>query len=145
MATSKDRLDKIAQSLNPKQAVIAWMEEVLREEGFRRARPSAGDDPFRVSLNYVFQVRQHQGVVTQIAKEYFDGHPVLWKSLAEQLATFDKNLHEIDCMWKLVEGGESFRKLGRQRKTGRRNAQIHILPVYHRSGESECAFNFGRN
>lgn len=203
MATSKGRLDKIAESLTPKQAVIAWMEEAhskfatkeeylawlgkhpeeplplerlteqvetairkrmkgeppdklqtevrrakheavflfclqenvnlsfqcearslgllcvvaaepvrnaLRDQRSRRTRPSAGDDPFRAWQTYVFEVRGHQGVVDQIAKQYFDGHPVLWKSLAEHLEMLGQSLHEIDDAWKCVDLGESLRE-----------------------------------
>ncbi len=211
MATIKSRLDKIENSLTPKQAVVAWMEEAhkfatpddyvdwlakhpgeqlplnrladqvelatykwmkgaprdelervirnqVREVAFlfflqrrvnlgfqcelrslrllavlafehvrtasqeqrrsRRTPPSVVNDPFREAGSLAFEVLGHKGVVEDVANKYFDGHPVLFRGLAEDLAQLVEEVHTIRDEYKSLALQESLYRKGKERRVG---------------------------
>jgi len=72
-----------------------------RERRSKRTPRTAADDPLGTSnpSGLAFEVLGHKGVVEDVAKKYFDGHPVLFKDLAEELAKLVEAVRTIRDGW----------------------------------------------
>lgn|GEM_PF-3944211 len=99
-----------------------------RERRSKRTLRSAGDDPFRNMKpgSLAFEVLGHKGVVEDVAKKYFDGHPVLFRGLAEELAQVVQVVHTIRNEWKSLALREARYRKGEERRVAAgREYRIH--------------------
>ncbi len=109
------------RALKPQAAFqLAHVITASRKRRSKRTQRTAGDDLFRNSdpSGFALEVLWHKGVVENVANKYFDGHPVLFKGLAEELASLVEVVHLIRDEWKRLALRESRYHKGKERRVG---------------------------